>query len=526
MVLLIACANVANLFLVRGVARLREVVVRTALGASRASVIRQLLAESVVLALGGGVLGVGLAVLGVGGLKALAPGGIPRLASVAVDGTALAYALGLAVLVALVFGLVPARRLATTSLSSLIRVGREDFGGPRDRGVTRSGLLVVEVALSLVLLLGAGLLLRSFAEIRGVDLGFEPAGVQEFTLTLPSMEYDADQTVEFYRSLAGRLASLPGVEAVGMIDGAPLGRSHTSRSIDILGRPDDSDARQLDSPLIRIATPGYLETVRLPLVRGRGFGEGDRAGAPAVAVISLATAEQMFPGADPIGQTFSFDARDPGEPVWTVVGVVGDVRSLDVTTGAKPEAYFPLLQYPRATMTTMVRWAPGIPASEAAVRREVAALDPTLAVYYLEMLEDRVARYTGTERFYLFLLSIFAGLAIALAAVGLYGVVAYVVSRRTREIGIRVALGAARQDVLGMVVRQAMRPVSLGLVVGLAGALAGGRVLSNLLYEVEPWDPAAVFGGTLLFVAVAAAAIIIPARSAMRVSPTEAMRVD
>jgi len=480
------------------------------------------MAESVVLSFVGGGLGVLLAVWGVSGLKALSPGGIPRFSEVSVDGTVLLFALGIAVLVAILFGLVPAYRLANTSIASVIREGKEERLRSGDRGLARSGLLIAEVALSLVLLLGAGLLLRSFARIQGVDLGFDPENVRQFSVTLPEARYKSDTWPDFFRTLEERVATVPGVESVGMIYGSPLGRSHTSIGFDVLGRPPQ-EAGQQDNWLVRVVSPGYFESLRIPLQIGRGFEASDRADAPGVAVISRTAAERIFPDEDPIGQQFRFNDDDPP---WTIVGVVGDVRSLDLTAGSYPEAYFPHAQWPRSTMTVTVRRAEGVTGLLPALRREVNEMDPNLALYYVEMLGERVKVFTASDRFYLVLLGLFAGLAVTLAAVGLYGVVAYLVSRRTREIGIRVALGAPRDHVVRLVLGQGVAPVLLGAVLGLAASLAGGRILSSLLYQVEPWDPLTYVGGTCLLLCVAFLATLLPARSASRISPTEAMRVE
>ncbi len=522
MVLLIGCANVANLLLVRGAARAREIAVRATLGASRAALLRQLLAESFVLSFAGSGLGVGLAMWGVHGLKALSPGNIPRLGEVSVDGTVLLVAVGLGVAVALLFGLVPACYLARTSIASVVRGGRPQRLEVGDRRLARAGLLTLEVALSLTLLLGAGLLLRSFAQIRGVELGFEPENVLEFTLTLPNSRYEREQAVEFFRTLEERIATVPGVESVGMINGSPLGRSHTSMGFDVLGREKAPLGQQPDW-LVRVVSAGYFRSLGIPLLRGRGFAESDRDDQPGVALISRTAAQRHFPGENPLGKQFRFD--DDG-PAWTIVGIVGDVRSLDLTVADYPEAYFPHAQWPRNTMTVTVRQAAVVPGLVPALRGTVRGLDPNLALYYVEMLEDRMQRYLASDRFYLVLLGVFAGLAVTLASVGLYGVVAYLVSRRTREIGVRVALGARREDVVRLVLGQGIGPVVVGTLLGLGAALAGGHVLSSLLYEVEPWDLLTFAGGTALLLVVALTATLLPARWAARIPPTEAMRVE
>jgi putative ABC transport system permease protein len=525
MVLLIACANVANILLARGAARVREIAVRATLGASRMAIVRLLLAETGLLALLGGGLGVLFAYLGVRGFVAASPGGIPRMSEIAVDGTTLLFGLGLVAAVAALVGVVPAHRLANTSIASVVREGREERIRLGDRGITRSGLLTLEVALSLVLLLGAGLFLRSFVQIRSVDVGFDPENVQQFTLTLPDAAYDDASTITFQSELQGRLASLPGVESVGLVNGSPLGRSHTTIGFTFLDRDADPDGPE-PNMLIRRVSPGYFQTLGIPLVQGRGFDAGDREDGEPVAVISETAASRHWPGEDPLGRRFSFDLDDPDEPVWTIVGVVGDVRSLDLTAETWPEAYFPLAQWPRNTITAVLRKEPGVQELEPTLRRTVAELDPSLPLYYVESLTDRMEVYFASDRFYLFFIGTFAILATILSAVGLYGVVAYLVSKRTREIGIRVALGASRRQVVGLVLAQSVAPVVMGMVLGLGAALGGGRLLASLLYQVGPWDPAAVFGATALLLGVVGIATLLPARQATRIPPTDAMRVE
>ncbi|MFC1639471.1 ABC transporter permease [Gemmatimonadota bacterium] len=522
LVLLIACANVANLVLARGSSRVGEMAVRATLGASRGTIVRQLLTESLILSALGAAIGAFLAFWGVEGLRAISPGTVPRLENVAVDITVLSFAACLAVAVAVLFGLAPAFRMAGVSIAGVVRDGRDPEAGLGRRRILRSGLLALEMAISLVLLVGAGLLLKSFAQIRTVDLGFDPHNATQFTLSVPEPRYQAEQTIDFFRSLEERLAALPGVNAIGMNSGSPLGRSHTSIGFDIIGRPPFPSEEQ-PFFLVRRITPGYFESVRISLLAGRAFNADDRAESPLVTVISQTASEQYFPGIDPIGQQVTFDQ---GQTIWTVVGVVGDVRSLDVTTETEPEAYFPHAQWSVPTMTVTVRTVARVAGLVPLLRREVAALDPMLPLYRIEPLDRLVDISTGEERFYLFLLGLFAGLAVLLAAVGLYGVVTYIVSRRTREIGIRVALGAKWKDVARLVLWQGMLPTAVGTAMGLLAAFAGTRVLSSLLYQVDPWDaPTFVLGTGVLF-GVALLASFFPARAATRIPPTEAMRAE
>jgi putative ABC transport system permease protein len=522
MVLLIACANVANLLLARGSTRVGEMAVRSTLGASRGALLRQLVAESLVLSGLGGAAGLLVASGGLRLLKAFSPGRLPRMDNVGMDPTVFLFAAGIVLLVAVFFGLLPALRLSRVSIASVIRQGREKDLQLQRRGLARSILLATEVALSLVLLLGAGLLIRSFANIRGVELGFEAQGVRQFTLTLPPARYDPSQTVAFFRVLEERIGALPGVRAAGMNSGSPMGRSHTTIGFTIPGREAAAPGGE-PVWLVRMATPGYFSSLGIPVLRGRGIEASDGPEDPRVVVISETAASRYWPDQDPLGKAVLMDEE---EPPWTIVGVVGDVRSLDVTTEVWPEAYFPHAQWSRNTMTVEVLQAGAVPGLANALRETVQELDPNLPVYWMELLQDRVDDSVASDRFYLLLIGSFAALAVVLASVGLYGVVAYLVSRRTREIGIRVALGARDKEILGMVVGQGLGPVLAGLLLGLLAAAAGGRVLGSLLYQVEPLDPLTFLTTPLLLLVVALLATALPARGATRVSPTEAMRVD
>jgi putative ABC transport system permease protein len=522
MVLLIACANVANLLLARGASRAGEMAVRSTLGAGRGVLTRQLMTESLVLAVGAGALGVLLSIWGIQGLKALSPRGLPRLDNVGVDASILLFAGAISLAVAIAFGLAPAIRQSRISIAGVIRGGGEEKRRGRGGEMARSGLLVGEVALSLALLLGAGLLLKSFAQINSVELGYDAGRVQQFNLSLPASTYDQAASVAFYRTLEERLSALPGVETAGMGSGSPLGRSHATISFTIPGQPAPTRETQ-PLALVRIATPGFLPALGIPLVRGRGIEPSDLADTPRVALISSTTAARFWPDEDPIGEQISFD---DAEPAWTVVGVVGDVRSLDVTTESEPEIYFPHTQWTRNTMTVEVLHSGQTAGLDAALRGVVRELDPNLAVYWMESLQDRVDASVSSERFYMLMVGAAAALAVVLAAIGLFGVVAFLVSRRTKEIGIRIAVGARGGDVVGMVVKQSFPPVILGIGLGLGLALVGGRVLSSLLYQVRPWDIQTLLAGSLLFLVVALGAALVPAQWAARIPPTEAMKAE
>jgi putative ABC transport system permease protein len=527
LVLLIACANVANLLLVRGAARGGEMAVRAALGASRGRLVSQLLSESFLLALLGGGLGVGLAKLSLPLLANLAPSTLPRTDEIALDGAVLLFAAGAVLLVTLAFGLIPALRVSGVSISGTL--GQTGRGGPgshtRDR--SRSALLAAEVALSLLLLTGTGLLLKSFSEMSAVRLGFDKEDVVEFTLSLPDARYnEVEQQVRFYQDLEQRLEMLPQVESVGSAFGSPMGRILVRTSTVLLDRAAPLPGRE-EVNWVRVVTPGYLETLRVPLVRGRMFERADNQEAQRVAVVSQSFAEKYFEDGDPIGTQMDVGiSMGMEETSRTIVGVVGDIRSRQLTSEADPEVYVPHAQMAGTYMTVVARLVPGTSNAMAVITREVRSVDPKLALRDLEMLEDAVSRSVGPATFYLTLLALFAGIAVTLAVVGLYGVVSYLVSRRTREIGIRIALGAKASDVVRLVLAQGVRPVGIGVVLGLFGSYWGTRVLTSLLYNVNPQDVGTLAITTLLLLGVASLAILLPARRASRVAPTEALRAE
>ena len=349
---------------------------RATLGAGRTAILRLLMAESGLLAILGGGLGVLLAFLGVQAVVSLSPGNLPRTGEIALDGSTMLFALGLVGFVALIVGVVPAVRLANTSIASVMREKPEGRLGIGGRELTRSGLLSVEIALSLVLLLGAGLLLRSFVEERGIEVGFDPQNVQQFTVTLPDVAYDESSAIQFQVELRRRIARLPGVQNVGLINGNPLGRSHTTMGFEFVDQEAPTEGGD-PFVLVRRTGPGYFQTLGIPLLRGRDFRDDDRLDNQPVAIISTLAANRYWPGQDPIGRRFTFDGDDPEAPLWTVVGVVGDVRSVDLTTEAWPEAYFPLAQWPRKTVTAVVRADPDLQGLVPTMRRTVTELCTT-----------------------------------------------------------------------------------------------------------------------------------------------------
>ncbi|MFL5539507.1 MAG: ABC transporter permease [Longimicrobiaceae bacterium] len=525
LVLLIACANVANLMLARVASREREVTIRAALGASRRRLVRQLLTDSVVLALAGGALGLGLAVWGVRGLQALEPGTIPRLGEIAINGSAFAFALGLSVATGLLFGLAPAGRILSYDLRAGLAEGSRGMAGHRSVGRTRSLLVLAEVALASVLLVGAALLLTSFIRLQGVDPGFAPRGILTARLTLPRARYaDSTRQTGFAEALLAQVRNLPGVRSAALASDAPLGDGPPYWSFAVAGvEPPPPDVVQ-DAVVFR-TTPDYFRTFAIPLVRGRLFEARDRGDAPPVALVSEGLSRRFWPGRSPLGARITFDDPEDSTAVWmTVVGVVGDVRQEGPVAAAYPQLYVPLAQFSGRSLLIALRTTGDPLALTPALKRAIAGLDPNLALGRVATMEERVASTLARPRVNALLLAGFAVTALMLAALGIYGVIAYGVVQRTRELGIRMALGARGDDVLRLVLRQGMAPVLAGLALGLGGALVASRVLRGLLYGVGATDPAAYAGVAAFLAVVALAASYLPARRAAMLDPVVALR--
>ncbi|MFL6232025.1 MAG: ADOP family duplicated permease [Thermoanaerobaculia bacterium] len=523
-VLLIACVNVANLLLVRAAAREGEIVIRAALGAGRGRIVRQLLTESLVLALAGGAAGVALASWITRTLVALGPRGIPRLEQARVDGTALLFALGISLLAGVLFGLAPALQTSRTDLSGVIREGTR---GSKGRGTRARGLLVVvEMALAVVLLAGAGLLIRSFSRLQNVDPGFRAGHVLTFKVTLPQGKYPDDPRVRAFTSaLLERAAALPGVTAAGATAfGLPLSGEDESLTFTVAGRPPAPPGKE-ESIRIATVTPGYFKLLGIRVTRGREFLPQDRDGGQPVVMINEAAARQFFPGEEPLRKRVEIGWRVNGVPHGgEIVGIVADFKQDALQREVEPQLFMPYDQTPVEALSVVLRSSgdPGALAPE--IRPVVRALDPDLPVYELQPLAESVAGSTSQSRFYMLLLGGFAVIALLLAAVGIYGVIAYAVRQRTQEIGIRMALGASRDRVLRMVVGQGMVLALVGAVAGLLGALVATRGMRSLLFEVSASDPATYTGVALVLVAVAAVAAYLPARRAARTEPNLALR--
>ncbi len=517
LVLLIACANVANLVLVRGASRQNELSVRTALGAGRRGLVSYLLGENLVLALGGGALGLLFAIWSIDGLKAIAPSNVPRLADVGFDIPTFVFALTVVAATTLLFGLGPSLQLSRLPVAHSL--GQRGAIGPSRTRWTRSALLVAEVGLSVVLLLGAGLLLRSLSALQNTRMGFDPEGLTVFTISLPTVRYPPPQVIAVHDQFDDQLRALPGVTAVARISGLPLGPSENVQTVTRGDRPPLPPG-QAPNVLFRVVDPEYFDTMRIPLVAGRVFQPADRQGVQGAAIVSRRMADAIWPGEDPVGRPIAVTGFGPA----VVVGVVSDVRSQMLASDPQPELYVPHRQTTTRTMTYVVKSALAPAQVLTAAREVVRKIDSRLPLIspgtMNQLVDDQLAR----PRFYVVLLGLFAVLAVVLAAIGIYGVVAFVVSQRTREIGVRMALGASQRSVVSLMLWQGLKPAIAGMAIGLVIALAAGRVMQSLLYGVRPHDPVTfvIVSGVLL--AVVALACAIPAHRASSVPPADALR--
>jgi predicted permease len=517
LILLIACANVANLLLARAGARHQEIAIRASLGASRARLIRQLLTESVLLSLAGGLLGLLLCFWAVPVLLALAPEGqIPRTGDIRVDGLVFTFALIISLLTGLVFGIAPAL-YATQPTPSRFQTRRAQ----NLRGV----LVAAEVALTLALLSGAGLLLKSLYRMMVTPTGFDRQNILTTTVALPDRVYTTTQPMRrFYCSVLERIQLLPGVDSAGMVSMLPLGVQWFRGDFTIEGQPDNH--WMVGKP---DASPDYFRAMGIPLLRGRPFDARDTSSAPNVAIISESIARQFFRNSDPIGHRLTLD--DPKEGRWlTIVGVVGDVKQERLAATTEPQVYVPFEQEPRTvfmSLGSLIVRTRLDPASMAeSIRKAINAVDPDLPVFENATVQQLVDRSAASSRFETRLLAGFALLALLLAAIGIYGVVAYGVSQRTQEIGIRRALGADKSHILGIVIGRNLPYLVAGLALGIAGTLASTRVLSSLLYDVQPHDVLVLLAAPVLLGLIALLASYLPARAAMEVEPTVALRYE
>ena len=542
-VLLIACANVANLLLARASARGKELAIRSALGAGRARLVRQLLTESLLLALLGGLLGLLFGSWGVGALRALAPANTPRLAEVQLDFRVLAFTFGVSLLTGIVFGLAPAWHFSRTDLRETLSEsgrGTSAAGGSLN---LRSWLVVSEIALAVLLLVGAGLLIRSFSRLLDVSPGFQAQHLLTLELSLPEKAYpDGASVQKFFTQLMLRVKTVPGVQSAGSVSEMPLTDNATSGSVFFENTPLADLPRSPNIgnfPYMEIdqhsATPNYFQAMQIPLVRGRFLTAADTADAPLVAVVDTNFAERFWPHADAIGQHIAIDAVPnvkPLTPRWrTIVGVVGHVKHYALDVEGREQMYTPHAQtlfgtYSPRDMTLAVRTSLDPAAATSALREQVFALDPNLPLYNVATMDQLISNSVAQPRLNLSVLAGFAGLALLLAAVGVYGVMAYAVSQRTQEFGIRMALGASSHEVLRQVLLEGGRLAALGLALGIIAALFLTRLMSGLLFDVKPNDPLTLGLAAVLLATVALAACYVPARRATRVDPLAALRYE
>jgi putative ABC transport system permease protein len=528
-VLLIACANVANLLLTRSAGRQREMAIRTALGAGRMRILRQLFTESMVLALAGGVVGLLLAIWGTSVLSSYIPEGIPRMGELSVDGSVLAFTFGASLITGLFFGLAPALQSAKTNLTETLKEGERNSSP----GHNRAGqfLVISEVALTLVLLVGAGLLVKSFWRLSQVNPGFDPQNVLAMQISINARPDEGPRVDNFLTGVQQRVQQLPGVQSVSVSNGLPFEGANFPPIV-LEGKPAPPPGQDLNG-LLYTVSPDYFKTMRIDLIRGRLFSTEDRKDTPPVALVDDVFARQYFPNEDPIGKRFKLNTPDADSR--EIIGVVRHVEhsSLEGRTTNIPEFYFNFDQLPLATLPRYVRRVNLLvrttvePLSLAgSVRNQIAALDKEQAVFNVRSMEQALAQSVAARRFSMILLAVFALLALTLAAVGIYGVISYSVAQRTREVGIRMALGARTIDVLNLVVRDGLKLVFVGIVVGLAGALLLTRLMTALLFGVTATDAVTYVTVALGLIIVALIACCIPARRATKVDPLVALRFE
>jgi predicted permease len=523
LVLLVACTNVASTLLARGSARRHEVAIRASVGAERSRLVLQMLIESLVLAAAGALAGLLLAQLLLRWLLAISPASLPRSQEIGLDGTVLGFTLVVTLLTALLFGLLPALRGSQTRMAGAL--GSASRGATGERNWLWGALVSSEVALALVLLIGAGLLMLSFATVMAIDSGFDPEGVLTVDLSLPDTVYPDDASMAaFYEPLLADLGALPGVESAGLVNHIPLGGAWINGAFRIEGRSDE-DGGYAE---YRVAGGEYFEAMDIPLLRGRLFGAADRAGAPGVVIVNQALADRFFPDQEPLGKrigSLSNDSWVYGEEWLTIVGVVGNVRHDGLTAEARPETYVHYLQRPmRARGANLTLEVTGDPSALAPAVRELIRRRDDRVPMELSSMEALLGRSLAERRFTMAILAVFGAVALALAAVGIYGVVSYSVARRRREMGIRIALGAQPRGVRRLVVRRSMALVAAGITIGVLGALALTRLLEAMLYEVSPTDPLTFAAVTLLLAATAWLASFVPALRGSRTDPMITMR--
>jgi putative ABC transport system permease protein len=527
-VLLIACANVANLLLVRGSGRSREIALRLALGASRQRIVRQMLIESFLLALVGGGIGLFLAFAGIRGMTNMI--GVDRLsgATVEIKGVVLLFAVGIVAMATFVFGLVPALRSTKTDVLANLKEGSAGAGSGALQNRLRGVFVVTELALSLILLTGAGLMMKSLHLLLAVSPGFQPDRVLRMEMDLRSAQYDKDHAVRnFWERVLNQVSTLPGVQSASVGTNPPMTDSHDRADITIEGMPLPKPG-SFPHPDIHVTSAGYFATMGIPLLNGRTFTEADHENAQLVGIINARLAKEFFSNGDAVGKRFMLGRPSETEaPKWIeIVGVVGDTRLYGLTNPARFEIYAPFLQWPPNEMDLLVKTSVDPAAMTSAIRGAIASIDKDQPIFAVSTMNQLVSDSVSTRRFTLILLGLFSGLALVLAAIGIYGVISYSVAQRTRDIGIRIALGASRRDVLRNVLGLGLRLTTFGLIFGLIGSFAVTRVLSSLLYGVHSTDALTFTSVSLVLLIVAVLASYLPARRAMRIDPIVALRYE
>ena len=519
--LIITCANIANLLLTRAASRQKEMAIRSALGASRLGVVRLLLTESLLLSLLGGLVGLLLAVWVTKALIALAPDNIPRLNEVGVDVSVFGFALAVSIVTGIIFGLAPALHATKLDLNEALK---DSLRGSMESALgksTRKVLVVAEVALSLMLLIGAGLLIKSFLRLQQMDLGFNPENVLAVQLELPDTTYPEErQQTAFFQEALARLGSVPGVKSVGATTGLPLTLNLSGSDFRIEGHPDPPAGQEMIIEK-RSVSPGYFGTLGIPLLKGRDFSDRDKSDAPAAAIINAELARVYFPNEDPINKRISFDDR---QSYISIVGIVGDVKQRGLDSNAKPEVYFPYLQAASPSMNIVVRTTSSPLGAVASVKSQIQTIDKNLPIDDAETMQQLLSESTSGRRFNTLLLSLFAMLAVMLAMVGIYGVMSYSVTQRTHEIGIRIAVGAQTSDVFRIVIGQGMLLALIGVGLGLVGAFALTRLMTTMLFGVEPTDSLTFISLAALLIGVGLVACYVPGRRATRIDPLVALR--
>jgi putative ABC transport system permease protein len=526
LVLLIACANVANLMLARAASRAKEIAIRTALGASRKRVVRQLLTESLLLAIIGGGAGLLLALWGIELLISIGPADIPRLNDISIDAPVLWFTFGASVLTGVIFGLAPALKASKPDLNESLKEGGRGTSESFNRHSLRNLLVVFQMAFTLMLLVGAGLLVKSFLKLQQVDPGFAPGNVVTMRVSLPARYEENDRAAAFVKQVTERIEGVAGVDAAGAISVLPLSGVNIRTSFNIKKKPF---AENQEPPVEeRAVTPNYFRAMGVPVLKGRTFTDQDVKGKPGVIVINDMMARQYWPDEDPLGQIItvgvSVSENEPEE--WQIVGIVGSVKHFSLDTEPVAEMYVPHAQQPWNFMTLVARTSSDPKPLVEAMRAQVLAVDHDQPVSNIRTMSEVVASSIAQQKFYMLLLSLFAVMALVLAAVGIFGVMSYSVTERTREIGIRMALGAQTRDVLSFVVGQGVVLALVGVAIGLAGALLLTQFMAKMLYEVKAFDPVTFTVISLLMVGVALLACYIPARRATKVDPMVALRYE